>query len=196
MSVIFNILASLTSLYLLLIFIRIILTWFGNARYGAPGAVLCAVTDPYLDWFRRFPLKIGGFVDASPIIAMAVLSVLGSIFRTLAGYGFITVGLIAALLLGAVWSAVSFLLFLALIALGFRLFAHINRRDMSAPFWRVVDAITQPILFQVRRFSAKISRNTGYTANLIVAICSLFVLWIGGGVLIAIISLLLKSLPV
>jgi hypothetical protein len=72
--------------------------------------VLCRITDPYLDWFRRFSSLRIGALDLSPLAAMAVLSVLNSVFLTLGRYGVITLGLILALILQALWSAASFIL--------------------------------------------------------------------------------------
>ncbi|MDR2257638.1 MAG: YggT family protein, partial [Treponema sp.] len=71
MRIIMNLLAGLTGLYTLLIFIRIMLTWFGNVRFGRPAEILGRITDPYLDWWRRFPLR-AGFLDLSPILGLAV----------------------------------------------------------------------------------------------------------------------------
>jgi YggT family protein len=44
---------SFISIYLLLLFIRVILTWFPNINwYNQPFAALSQVTDPYLNLFR------------------------------------------------------------------------------------------------------------------------------------------------
>ena len=77
---------TLLLVYFVLIFIRIILTWIPRIPYNPTlNAVLKFVqdvTDPYLNLFRRFlpPLRIGaGALDLSPMIAIFVLFIVGSI---------------------------------------------------------------------------------------------------------------------
>jgi YggT family protein len=77
---------TLILVYFVLIFIRIILSWVPRIPYNpALNAVLKFVqdvTDPYLNLFRRFlpPLRVGpGALDLSPMIAIFLLFVVGSI---------------------------------------------------------------------------------------------------------------------
>ena len=79
-------LETLMYVYLVLIFIRIIVSWFRSIPYHP---VLSAflkfvddVTSPYLNLFRRFiPLaKLGpAAIDLSPIVATFVLLIVGGI---------------------------------------------------------------------------------------------------------------------
>ena len=77
---------TLMMVYLVLIFIRIIMSWIPRMPYNRVlNAVLTFVTDvtdPYLNLFRRFipPLRMGpGALDLSPIIATFVLLIVGGI---------------------------------------------------------------------------------------------------------------------
>ena len=77
---------TLTYVYFVLIFIRIILSWIPRMPYNpALNAVVTFVTDvtdPYLNLFRRFlpPLKLGpGALDLSPIVAIFVLMIVGQL---------------------------------------------------------------------------------------------------------------------
>jgi YggT family protein len=77
---------TLALVYLVLIFIRILMTWIPSMPYNRVlNAVLTFVrdvTDPYLNLFRRFipPLKMGpGALDLSPIIATFVLLIVAGI---------------------------------------------------------------------------------------------------------------------
>ena len=51
------------SVYMILIFIRVLMTWFQGANYGRAMEILRSVTDPYLYWFRRFPFLRAGSMD-------------------------------------------------------------------------------------------------------------------------------------
>ena len=77
---------TLLVVYLVLIFIRILMSWIPRMPYNRVlSAVLQFVqdvTDPYLNLFRRFlpPVKLGpGALDLSPIVATIVLLVVGGL---------------------------------------------------------------------------------------------------------------------
>ena len=85
--------STLITIYIVLIFIRILMSWFTRIPYNryldAALRFVSEVTDPFLNLFRRFipMVRIGpGALDLSPIVAVLVLSILGSIaVRAIAG---------------------------------------------------------------------------------------------------------------
>jgi YggT family protein len=79
-------LRALFTVYLILIFIRILLSWIPRLPYNpvlnAIVTFVHDVTDPYLRLFRRIipPIGGGGFgLDLSPIVAIIVLYILQAI---------------------------------------------------------------------------------------------------------------------
>ena len=81
---------TLVLVYLVLIFIRIIMSWIPRMPYNRYLAgvlkFVTDVTDPYLNLFRRFlpPVRIGpGALDLSPIVATFVLIIVGGIVEGL-----------------------------------------------------------------------------------------------------------------
>ena len=76
------------NIYLLLIFIRILLSWFQTAEW-ANGAmsVLSPITDPYLNIFRSIIPPLGG-MDFSPILAILALQLLSSLLPQLLTVGY------------------------------------------------------------------------------------------------------------
>ena len=83
-------LSTLLNIYIVLIFIRILMSWFQRIPYNRVlNAVLefvREVTDPYLNLFRRFVpmVRIGpGALDLSPIVATLVLVIVGGIVISL-----------------------------------------------------------------------------------------------------------------
>ena len=151
MHALMTVLGGATSLYMILIFIRIMLTWFSGVGYGKPVELLSNITDPYLNWFRRFPILRTAALDLSPIAALAILSVVNNIFMTLARHGSITMGFILGLLLSIVWSAASFILGFFLIILVLRFIAYLTNRNVYGFFWRIIDTLSRPILFRINR---------------------------------------------
>jgi YggT family protein len=168
-----NVLATLTSLYMILIFVRIMLTWFSGAQYGRPLEILSGITDPYLNWFRRFTVLRIGMLDLSPIVAMTALSLVNQVFLTLARYGHIKLGIILAILVSALWSVASFLLGFFAVVLILRLIAYLARQDIYYnPFWKIVDTISQPALYRIKRILFG-PRVVNYRNGLIVSILAL-----------------------
>jgi YggT family protein len=77
---------TLVLVYIVLIFIRIIMSWLPRIPYNryldAALNFVRDVTDPYLNLFRRFmpPVRMGpGALDLSPIVATFVLIIVGSL---------------------------------------------------------------------------------------------------------------------
>jgi YggT family protein len=77
---------TLALVYLVLIFIRIIMSWIPRIPYNRFLAgflkFVSDVTDPYLNIFRRIlpPVRLGpGALDLSPIVATFLLIILSSI---------------------------------------------------------------------------------------------------------------------
>jgi YggT family protein len=78
--------STLALVYLVLIFIRIIMSWIPRIPYNRFLAgflkFVSDVTDPYLNLFRRFlpPVRLGpGALDLSPIVATFLLIIVSSI---------------------------------------------------------------------------------------------------------------------
>jgi YggT family protein len=79
-----NTLAQFLNIYLLLIFVRILLTWFPTVEWmNQLTSVLSPITDPYLNVFRSFIPPIAG-LDLSPIVALFVLQFVAGLLGSLA----------------------------------------------------------------------------------------------------------------
>lgn len=193
-TIILRILGAATSLYMLLIMARIILTWFPTALEGKPLVLLASATDPFLALFRRIPFLRSEALDFSPIAALAVLSVATQIFTTAANYGRVTVGLVLALVLRAAWSVFAFFFGFLGLAMVARLVAYLARWNSLHPVWRVVDALINPVMFRLNRAIYR-DRIVNFRQGLLTGIIVLFGLRLGGGVLVGFLTGLLARLP-
>jgi YggT family protein len=64
------------NIYMFIIFIRIILSWTNPNPWNKAVQFIYKLTDPFLNFIRRFiPLQAGMF-DFSPIVAVLILSLL------------------------------------------------------------------------------------------------------------------------
>lgn len=177
LQIIFYFLSSLLGFYSLIIFIRIILGWFSGASLGRSYEYLCKITDPYLFLFRRMRFFNTGSVDLSPIIALALLSISGSILVKLAESGHITIGFVLSLLLSIICSAGSFIIGFYVIILIIRLVAYFMNADIYSPFWRIIDYISRPAIYRITRIIFR-NRIVHYLTNIVTSIIALIVLYI------------------
>ncbi len=71
--------------YTLMLFVRILSSWFPNLSHYPIMKFIYHYTDPYLKIFRKIIPPIGGTIDLSPILAFFALKLLQafllSIFR-------------------------------------------------------------------------------------------------------------------
>ncbi|HEY9669381.1 MAG TPA: YggT family protein [Coleofasciculaceae cyanobacterium] len=78
-----NSLANFLNIYVLIVIVRILLTWFPTVTWmNQVEAFLSPITDPYLNIFRSFIPPLGG-LDISPILAILVLQVVAQLFGSL-----------------------------------------------------------------------------------------------------------------
>lgn len=83
MSLVSETLSSFINIYLGLLIIRILLSWFPTIDWvNPPFSLLSQLTDPYLQLFRRVVPPIGG-IDFSPILAIFLLQIVASLLPSL-----------------------------------------------------------------------------------------------------------------
>ena len=151
MNGIFSVLALVVSIYILLCFIRVMLSWFPEVEYSKFGQILSQMCDPYLDIFRRFRFLRFSSFDFTPAIALCVLMAIQAFFNSLAtgsGFHLSTILAMLVMLIGNIF--VSLLRFLAVIIL-VRLIVYLFVGDGSSTYsiWTVVDRSISPIIFRI-----------------------------------------------
>ena len=170
MNHLFQMIASLLNIYMLIVIFRIILTWFpGMMGYGSVFRILSNITDPYLGWFRRLGIFRAGSMDFSPVVALSILSITRSAFLFLARFGTISIGIILAMILQAVWGIVSFFLGFLIIVLLLRLIAHFINRNFYGSFENLIDSISSPVIYRINRIFFG-NRIINFRTSLIISI--------------------------
>jgi YggT family protein len=75
--------AQFLQIYLVLIIIKVLLTWFPNINwYNPPFSFLSQLVDPYLNLFRSIIPPLGG-IDFSPVIGIFLLQAVAGVFAGL-----------------------------------------------------------------------------------------------------------------
>ena len=152
-------LAALISLYSLLIWLRIVLTWIRLPGQGGENPLshyLGKIVDPYLNWFKGISSFKRSHIDLTPLIALAVLSVVQSILRLFGSYGKITVGMVLALMLNTLWSfLLSPILWFVMALLGVRLYFCYKRGPNTIAYIKMIDSLVGGVLNWVQRLFYK-----------------------------------------
>ncbi len=194
MITVLRILTSLVTGYMLLIFIRVLLTWFSSGSFGGAEKLLGRITDPYLDFFRRFPFLRMGMMDMSPVAGIIVLVVILNMLNTITAYGKITLGIILSIILAALWSAVSFLLTLFIILIALRLFMELFQPNTYSPVKTTLDAIVNPVSIYVKNIVAR-KKFLSYRMQMAMTGGIFAALSIGGNIIVRGLTELLLRIP-
>lgn len=189
-----RIVSVVISVYMLLCAVRIFFSWVPSLSQTKWGRLISRLTDPYLELFRSFSLFRTPTVDFSPIVALAVLSVINNLFVTLSYAVRITVGFILSLLLDAGWSAISFLLGFFLVLVLVRIIGYIAKLATLHPLWQILDGIINPLLFRIHQFIYR-GRAVDYLQGLITGFVVVLLVRAIGGWVVRILTSLLMSLP-
>lgn len=201
MTDLFRFLQALVLVYLVLVALRIIVTWFGGAERGAPIELLARVTDPYLHWFRRLRFLRIGVLDFSPAAAILTLIVAGNLLQRLAASQRVTVGIVLAQVLLVIWSAASVLVVVFMIMSVARAFIAAMRWEQGGGLLNMLDHTLQPMVtFVSRRVSLgrwvmERSQTVQKVAYLSLIAVLLLLLLIVGGVVVRWVAVQFQSSP-
>ena len=193
--VILSILSGALSIYTLICFVYIIMSWLPGARFTKFGRVIASICEPYLNFFSKWGwLRIGN-IDFSPIISIGLLSVASSILGGIQATGRIWFGYILGTIISMLWSIISTLLTIFIILVLVRwivlLINHGQTPYNSA--WNQIDTMIQNITYKIS--GTFIKKNHNYQTSLLVSWISLLVISIAARFLINILVNLCLSIP-
>ncbi|MBN2509537.1 MAG: YggT family protein [Spirochaetales bacterium] len=194
MRVFFQFAQAAISVYMLLIFIRVLLTWFQGPSLGRPFEILASITDPYIAFFRRFRFLRMGSMDFSPIAAVMTLIILLNIISSIHYLGKISLGIVLGIIVTALWSSISWILSFFLILTVIRLVAHFFRLNTLGPLLHTVDMIIHPLLEYLQVKILK-GRLISFQNGLLLTAGTLFLVTAAGNFLIRFAVAALYSLP-
>lgn len=170
-STILSILAAALTIYTILCFIYIIMSWFPGLRFTSFGKFITSACEPYMNLFSRRGWLRFGNIDFSPIISIGLLSLASSILGGIQASGRIYIGGILATILGMIWNIASSLFTILLLLVFIRwIVLMINKNQTSFDSgWNQIDNI-------INKFSYKIART--FTKNSFSYRRSLLITWI------------------
>lgn len=188
-------LASLIELYSFLCMVSIILTWFPGAKYTKVGRFLSSITDPYLRLFSKNGRLVFGNLDFSPIVAIAILSLVSSIISRIIATGRIYFGGILVTFISMLWSVCSSLLGIFIVLMLVRwivLLVKHGQIDYDSA-WSRLDAVLEKPVYKIARTFSK--KSVSYKNALLISWITLCVICLLGFVLTGVLEQLCMKLP-
>ena len=191
---IFSLLAGIISVYTMLCFVRIILTWIPNLNYSKFGQLLASIRDPYMNYFRNIRFLRIGNMDFSPVLSIGLLVVASNLLSTLAVTGQLKIGYLIASIISMIWSILASILSFLIILLIIRVIALFVSKGNST-FWYSLDKTLNPVVYKVAGIFR--GRNTFMTQKTayVITIVTIFVLRIAGNILFSVVAGLFTRLP-
>ncbi len=180
--------------YLILISLRILLSWFRASVYGRPWELLVQATEPYLAVFRRLAFLRRGMFDFSPLAAILVLVIALDLVGAIRAAGRITLGMFLGVVVRALWSGLAFLMFFFLILTIVRAVMLTFQRYGESPLSQAVGHMAEPAVALVRRV-LPLRRPLPEVQYVYLTVLILFLVRLLGGLLFGAIIRFFYTLP-
>ena len=194
-SAVLGLLSAAVTIYTILCFVDIIISWFPGAKFTSFGKAVSAICDPYMNFFSRGGWLTFGNIDFSPILAIGVLSVIASILGGITATGHIYLGGILSTVISMLWnvstSIISILFLIALIRWIVLTVKHGYTPYNSA--WNNVDQFLQKLAYRIGGTFVK--TGLSYSKALLITWIVLLVILTAGSYLVEMLSTICLRLP-
>ena len=195
-SAILGLLSAAVTIYTMLCFLNIIISWFPGAKFTGFGKAISALTDPYMNFFSRSGWLTFGNIDFSPILSIGVLSVISSILGGITSTGRIYIGGILATIIAMLWNVGSSLLSIVFLLVLIRWIV-LTIKHGYTPYnsaWNNIDQFLQKIAFKVAGTFVK--STFSYQKALLITWIVFGVILAAGNVLVGILVNICYQMPV
>ena len=166
---ILSILAGVLSLYTLLCFIYILMSWFPGAKFTKFGHVMTAICEPYMGLFRKMTFLRIGNIDFSPIASLGILSLASAILAGIQRTGTIFFGGILGTILNSLWGIASSIIgiFTLLIFIRWIVLLINKGRTSYESGWNQVDMILNKMSYKIAGTFSK--KTMSYQTSLLLS---------------------------
>ena len=192
---ILSILAAFLSLYTLLCFIYILMSWFPGARFTKFGHFMTSICEPYMGLFRKMSFLRISSIDFSPIVSIGILSLASAILAGIQRTGTIFFGGILGTILNSLWGIASSIIgiFTLLIFIRWIVLLINKGRTSYESGWNQVDIILNKMTYKI---AGTVSKSTmSYQKSLLLSWIILLVTLGVGHFLIALLVNFCYKLP-
>lgn len=192
---ILSIIAGALSLYTLLCFIYILMSWFPGAKFTKFGHFMSSICDPYMNLFRRMSFLRIGNIDFSPIVSIGLLSLASAILAGIQRTGRIYIGGIIGTIFSSIWGIASSIIgiFVILIFIRWIVLLFSKGRTSYESGWNQIDMILNKMTYKIAGTISK--KSMSYQTSLLMSWIILIAVLIIGHVLIGILVNLCVRIP-
>ena len=170
-----NIVRLIFSIYIILIFVRIIISWLRPNVFNPIIRFIYQLTDPYLKIFARIRFLRFGYLDLSPIVAFYVLYLLQELlYKTLLS-GYFSFELLVGLIIVLLFRFVYFIIFIFLVVVGLRLIFEIAGLRTNNVFVSFVYSLSETVVRPLRNFF-RLKAGSGFDFHVLLALAFLILL--------------------
>lgn len=190
-------LSALTTLYMLIIVLRLLMSWFYISMGYDRKTFITVLTDPYLNIFKKISFLRVGNMDFSPVAALIFLSVISTIFLKIAYGEEISLSFVIAIIISSIWSAFLFFIIFLIAVIVIRIISIFFHASSVKPLWYTIDNLLSPMTYRLTRLIFK-NRLIPYYASLALLGALLTLLAVLGNMVIEdfLIGKLVKLIPV
>ena len=192
---ILSILAGALSLYTLLCFIYILMSWFPGAKFTKFGHFMTSICEPYMGLFKKLSfLRIGNF-DFSPIVSLGLLSLASAILAGIQRTGTIFFGGILGTIINSLWGIASSIIGIFTLLIFVRWIVLLINKGRTAyeSGWNQVDMLLNKMTYKIAGTFTK--KSMSYQTSLLLSWIILLVALGVGHFLILILVGLCYKLP-
>ncbi|MGQ9614798.1 MAG: YggT family protein [Spirochaetota bacterium] len=164
-----NIVRLLFSIYIILIFIRVLFAWLRPNMFNPIVRFVYTLTNPYLRLFAGLKfLRIGVF-DLTPILAFYFLYLLQELVYRVILMGYFSLEILLSLCVLLLFRFVYFILIIFLIVLALRLIFELARIRGNNPVIAAVYSLSEPAIRPVRRM-LRLNTTGGFDISLFISL--------------------------
>ncbi len=190
---ILSILAGVLSLYTLLCFIYILMSWFPGAKFTKFGHFMTSICEPYMGLFKKLSfLRIGNF-DFSPIVSLGLLSLASAILAGIQRTGTIFFGGILGTIINSLWGIASSIIGIFTLLIFVRWIVLLINKGRTAyeSGWNQVDMLLNKMTYKIAGTFTK--KSMSYQTSLLLSwIILLVALGVGHFLILILVSLCYK----
>ena len=164
-----SILAGVLTIYTILCFIYILMSWFPGAKFTKFGHFMTTICEPYMGLFRKMSFLRIGNIDFSPIVSLGILSLASAILAGIQRTGRIFFGGILGTILSSLWSITSSIIgiFTLLIFIRWIVLLINKGRTSYESGWNQVDMILNKMTYKIAGTFSK--KSMSYQTSLLMS---------------------------
>ena len=185
------------NIYIFLLFIRVLCTWFRPQVDGKLWNYLCLITGPYLALFKGIKFLRRGIFDFTPVLAISLLAFCNQIIQGIIFHleetSEISFGIFLAIFISSIWNIISIVIIFFGILCIIRLISIVFHINKSHNVLRIIDLAIQPVISLVMKI---IPRKLDYVKLLFLNFLLLTAVWLLGSFVFGYLVQLLTSIPV